>query len=371
MSIAIVVPYGLEESGIILAMTRLANELNKRGITTNLFLRCNGGVISKNTDDVINFSSIQDVTFQLFKNGSMYDVVFWAGFCQNSNEIAVQIESSIQFRKQPGKRVFFMWERTGEIDVVPQSDLFYLLLNNASDGILALNQSQVALLKQQGFPDARIHLMPPGIDTQDIFKPLESDDERSMIKRKLGWVRESPIVLTIGRLVMRKRIDLVARLWREETSLSNAATLAIVGAMFGVEPYLEKLIQDMAETTNGIRFHPYSSHSDIPQYYQAANIFVIPGILEGEPSVLSEAMACGLAVVASNIPGHTGLIHHGMTGLLFEPDNRTDLLDNIFRLINAPHLCGELGRAARKEVVAKRDIGVIADEFISFIRSQC
>ena len=66
-----------------------------------------------------------------------------------------------------------------------------------------------------------------------------------------------------------------------------------------------------------------------------------------------EAMACGKAVVASNIGGLKSLIQDGETGLLTEPANVAALASAIVTLLLDQRMAARLGSAARRHVVAE------------------
>jgi len=78
-------------------------------------------------------------------------------------------------------------------------------------------------------------------------------------------------------------------------------------------------------------------------------VFVLPSQYEGTPKALLEAMACGLAVVGTNVPGIRELIQDGVNGLLCEPDVKA-ISEAIARLLNDAELRARLGRAARRFV---------------------
>ncbi len=93
-----------------------------------------------------------------------------------------------------------------------------------------------------------------------------------------------------------------------------------------------------------------------------AHILVMPSVLtrdgrrEGIPVVLMEAMASGLAVVASHISGIPELVLHEETGLLFPPGDGTALAGMLQRLAGDPVLRQRLGRQAREWVMEAYDM---------------
>ncbi len=103
-------------------------------------------------------------------------------------------------------------------------------------------------------------------------------------------------------------------------------------------------------------------NDDLPAYHAAADVFVAPAV--GQESfgiVLVEAMAAGVPVVASDIPGYREVVRDGVDGLLVPPRDPTALAAALRRVLGDPELASSLVRAGRErareyswEVVAPR-----------------
>lgn len=124
-------------------------------------------------------------------------------------------------------------------------------------------------------------------------------------------------VLGVGRLVPVKGFHILlvafARLYRQ---LDQQARLILVGE----GPLRDTLIQQATEL--GIR-HAVDivgvvPHDKIVSYYQRAHVFCLPSFSEGSPTVIVEAMACGVPVVASQVGG-VGEIVNPESGILVPP----------------------------------------------------
>ena len=61
-------------------------------------------------------------------------------------------------------------------------------------------------------------------------------------------------------------------------------------------------------------------HSELPGIIKSCRIFILPSLYEGHPKALIEAMACGVPVIGTNVPGIKELILHGQTGILCSPE---------------------------------------------------
>jgi glycosyltransferase involved in cell wall biosynthesis len=89
---------------------------------------------------------------------------------------------------------------------------------------------------------------------------------------------------------------------------------------------------------------------ELNDFFSKCSMIVIPSIcFEGFPIVLLEAMLRGKAVVCSRIGGLPEIVEDGITGLLFEAGNATDLVEKILYLWERPDLCQKMGEAGRRK----------------------
>lgn len=93
--------------------------------------------------------------------------------------------------------------------------------------------------------------------------------------------------------------------------------------------------------------------SDVRPYLQAAALFALPSRSEGISIALLEAMATGLAVVATDVGGNHEVIQSGRVGLLVAPESPDELAAGMITLLRAPAMAREMGIAARQEIAAR------------------
>lgn len=84
--------------------------------------------------------------------------------------------------------------------------------------------------------------------------------------------------------------------------------------------------------------------------YQQADVVVNPSLYEGMPNVVLEAMACGLPVVASAVPGNDSLVRSGDTGFLFPLGDGDALCAALREIREKPALARTLGENGRRKV---------------------
>ncbi len=107
-----------------------------------------------------------------------------------------------------------------------------------------------------------------------------------------------------------------------------------------------------------IQFLGARTHADLPALYNAADVVVVPSVVadgdrDGLPNVVLEAMACGLAIVASDVAAIPTAIEHRVNGLLVEPGDACGLANAIDELAKDADLRVALGASARATVESR------------------
>jgi D-inositol-3-phosphate glycosyltransferase len=216
-----------------------------------------------------------------------------------------------------------------------------------ADQVIAASESeQQTLIEEYGASPARISVIPCGVDTE-MFRPLDSREARV----SLGLDPDVPVLLFIGRIEPLKGIDVLIR---ASAQLDGRFQLLVVGgdekdAMRIHE--LHTLAEEMG-ILGKVVFADAVPHEELPRYYNAASICVVPSYYESFGLVALEAMACGVPVIASRVGGLKETVRDGQTGYLVPwrcPEPFAERLDLL--LTNEP-LRRSLGEEARE--VAQR-----------------
>jgi glycosyltransferase involved in cell wall biosynthesis len=130
------------------------------------------------------------------------------------------------------------------------------------------------------------------------------------------------------------------------SALRSGLRLVVVGS----GPMLETLQALKIELGLQNKCHFEPSTSDVAGWLRAIDIFVLPSLSEALSNALMEAMACGCAVVASEVGGNPELVSDGTTGLLFRAGNAVELADRLERLIVDENLRTRVGVVASESV---------------------
>ncbi len=141
-------------------------------------------------------------------------------------------------------------------------------------------------------------------------------------------------------------------------------TLDIIG-----DGNLKKYYQNIASELNiekKVKFRGRISQENLVRHYQSADILILPSINSHEAFglVLIEALACGLPVIASDLPGVRGVFNDKNEGLLVKTANILDLQEKINYLIKNENLRQEMSIKARQLALKKYDQNIIADKIL-------
>ncbi len=159
------------------------------------------------------------------------------------------------------------------------------------------------------------------------FNPQKLVDVR-MEQKRLGIQQDDFVVGFAGRIVERKG-------WREyieaaEILLKTLPNIKFLIAGDGHEKYHLLHIIERDCFQDKIIFLGYIA--DTIQFYSYLHCFVMPSLWEPMGMTELEAQACGIPVIATNIPGLNEIVQHNYNGLLFELKNTQDLAEKIKRL---------------------------------------
>jgi glycosyltransferase involved in cell wall biosynthesis len=174
-------------------------------------------------------------------------------------------------------------------------------------------------------------------------------------------VREPGRVLYTGSIIPRKRLlDLIAAM-RTVCASRPDARLYVAGG----EPhaaYAAKVKALVAELGLGgrVAFLGARPPRAMAEEYRRASVFVLPSGQETSPLAIGEAMASGVAVVATRVGGVPYLVHEGETGHTVAPGDVPALSDRIARVLDDPSYAAALGRAGRERAEERFRIDVVA-----------
>lgn len=143
--------------------------------------------------------------------------------------------------------------------------------------------------------------------------------------------RNGPVVLFVGRNEPRKGIDVLLEAFSEVSVSVPGCRLVVVGSGFEQGKVRRALAANLRDRVTVVG---YVENDELPAYYSAADVFCAPA-LGGESFgvVLIESIASGTPVVASDIPGYSGVLEKSGGGLLFKAGDPASLAEALTRLL--------------------------------------
>jgi glycosyltransferase involved in cell wall biosynthesis len=222
--------------------------------------------------------------------------------------------------------------------------------------ILAISDSLASDYLKYGFSTRQVHTLMNSVDS-GLFHPPQSVKEKKILRKKFDLPRDASILLFVGSLIKRKGIEFLIQAFIGAYAKNPDLFLLIIGPKNKNEnPTIdEDLIKDLS---NQIKDHMISDRvlfagliqerQKLADIYRASDIFVFPSRQEGLPNVVLEAMATGLPVIVSQLPGLEKVIHHAENGLYVPIGDVAALEESILRVISDPFLSKKLGIAAQK-----------------------
>lgn len=191
----------------------------------------------------------------------------------------------------------------------------------------------------------KVELVHCGVDTE-LFAFRKRDTYRRLV--------------CVARLESTKgQVDLLhafAQARQEEPDL----TLDLIGD--GADRERLEHLRDELGLDEALRFHGALRTDQVRAALEEADVFVLPSVrdpsgrMDGIPVALMEAMASGLAVIATRLSGIPELVIHQQTGLLVTPESPGELATAISQLVHDPELASRLARAGRERVRDQFDL---------------
>ena len=208
---------------------------------------------------------------------------------------------------------------------------------------IAVTRMEIPIIKEYGADDDHIHFIPHGVNT-DIFKPVDG----SRLKKKFG-LENSDIILYVGRIAKGKGVDKLIKILNLVIKKNKRVKLVIIGGDAGYLPIVKNLIQRY-NLSKYVTLVGYVSKINLPEYYSMADLIVYPSRQEIFGLVLCEAMACGKAVIGSDIMGPSEIILNGKTGYTSNFKDLNKVSEIIIDLFDNRKLLSQMGKNGLKRV---------------------
>jgi len=204
-----------------------------------------------------------------------------------------------------------------------------------ADLILSVsNFTKNKLIDIQGIPGEKITVFPNTIDP--FFRVPKVFYVNKEIRREYNFAAGDPVLFTLSRLSGREKYkgyDLVIQCLPELKKQFPTIRYIIAGKYDAEEKSrLDELINKL-DLNENVFLTGYLAEKSLLEYYQAADLFIMPSRKEGFGIVFLEALICGLPVIGGNQDGSVDALRNGELGILVNPGNLQEIIDGITEVL--------------------------------------
>ena len=185
----------------------------------------------------------------------------------------------------------------------------------------------------------------------DFGRFIQADGAAIRARFLCGGV--SKLVLFAGRLVPQK--DLPNLLQAAALVLRRHPDVLFLLVGSGQEELKARRLAEELGIAEGVKFVGAVPYEQMPAYFAACDVFVLPSVYEGNARVLAEAAAAGKPVVATDVSGTRDTVIDGETGYIVPVGRPEALAQGMIRLLDDPARAAEMGHRAREHILALYD----------------
>jgi glycosyltransferase involved in cell wall biosynthesis len=230
-------------------------------------------------------------------------------------------------------------------------------LRNAS-ALTAISDDCIAHALRAGADRQQIQLIMNGADLRR-FAPLPNEPPPRPYGPKM--------IFACRQLFPRKGIRFLITAAAQLSARHPELKLMIAGDGFE-RPDLEKQARELG--IGGVTtFLGWTANADLPQYFRACAVSVIPSLEEGFGIPAAEAMGCEVPVVASDAGGLPEVVENGVTGLVVPKGDAIALERAIDTLLSDAPLSARMGKAGRSRALERFDWSRSAEKFVALYQS--
>jgi glycosyltransferase involved in cell wall biosynthesis len=214
--------------------------------------------------------------------------------------------------------------------------IFNLVLDQVNHFIVVSNRQKQSILRRYPQYSNKISVIPNGY-TSELFYRKDMSNCRSL----LNLPNDKKIILMISDLTPTKGHIYLIKAIKELLNYRSDIICIIMGKG-NLRNELEALVHDLG-LGDYVKFIGWTPEKDVPIWMNACDIFVLPSLAEGNPTVMFECLGCGKPFIGTNVGGIPEVIMSDDYGLICTPANCLDLKEKISIAIdktwNANNIC--------------------------------
>jgi len=267
-----------------------------------------GWWLKRETRELLQFLRSRDIRFDLIH----------AHYTWYPGAVAVEI------KKELGVPVAITEHTSVTLNrALERKDPCFLNTWSQCDLIIRVNRKDVAKIRP--FNSNAVHI-PNGYDDEKFY-PMD----RGSCRQNQGLPRDRKIILSVGSLDQVKGQKFLI----EAMSLVSARRTDVLCLMVGSGPLkaqLQKKIGSL-QLQNFVKLMGFIPHQHLPVLMSSCDLFVLPSLSEGNPTVMFEALGCGLPFIGSSVGGIPEVIASEDYGYIVEPADSGKLAQRILQAL--------------------------------------
>lgn len=216
------------------------------------------------------------------------------------------------------------------------------ILSLLVDHVCPVFEKQKQILIGRGIKPKRITAIYNGISPQRF----QTEFDHTAYRKSLNLNDNHKVIITIGSLIERKRIDLFIKAAADVVKKDKDTIFLIVGEGELLKS-LEKLVTDL-DLNNHVHF--LGRRSDVDKLLRISDIYVLCSSAEGFPLSNIEACASKTLVISTDVSGVSELIKDGETGFLIKPGDAQELSEKILLALQNPLKAKEIAAEGQRVV---------------------
>jgi glycosyltransferase involved in cell wall biosynthesis len=234
-----------------------------------------------------------------------------------------------------------------------------------TDGVIATSNEQAVLLERvYRVRRERIHTVFNGVELEGFTPGVPPEGMRERLRIDPG----ATVLLSVARLIRDKGVQHAIAALPEVRRAFPACTLIVVGDG-AYRPALERLARRVG-AEEAVRFVGGIPFGELPDYFRLCDLFINSTVQQnGYDLTMVEAMACGKAVVSSNIGSTPTLISDGVDGLLFPTADRGALARRVIGILGDEGGRAAIGARARQKVLSQFTLEAMVEATLGAYRT--
>ena len=223
--------------------------------------------------------------------------------------------------------------------IVAYYAVFARFMKRAATIIAISENTKKDVVERLGIPADRVTVIYDAAD--EPFCPCQDASRQTEVRAR--YRLPARYVLYVGNTMPHKNLPRLLQAMRRVCDRHEDVRLLLVGAP---DRYRDAVVEQirMLRMEPNVRFLGRVPESDLPLLYQMASVFVMPSLYEGFGLPLVEALACGAAVVTSNVTSLPEIV--GEAGLRFDPGDVEAMAEAIWQVLESPSVAESLRKAA-------------------------